>query len=836
MYKISFIILALLFLGNGLAAQANFFKAVQSRDLVAEAPKTVKKMGIYRLNEAAMRAYLLQAPLEFHNVDLTLPLDIPLPDGTVETFNLVESPILAPQVADLYPEIKTYTGNGLTHTSAIIRLSLTSVGFNAIILDLDGNNVYFEDYAPGLPNVYFNYFGRDAIAPDRFNQPACRLNLLDEKEQSPSLEEGPGNVQNNTGATLYTFRLAMAATGEFTAAHGGTAASSFAVVVGYVNRMVAVYRRDLAITFSLVSTAATVYANAATDPYTNNDQIMMLSQNQTNLTNVIGTANFDVGHVLGTEAGSGGGVATTPSVCSNGSKARGVSGEGDGSFSQLFADQLLFHEVGHQFGMSHSYNSSSVPVCTTREPTTSVEPGSGATIMSYGFTCSGDNYFNSTQLGPILFFHTINYSQAVTIIAASCATTAASGNAPPTVTMPGNVTIPKSTPFVLTGSGSNAGAGDAFTYSWEGTNVGTVVPDATTLDDPAQPPFFRTYDPVGTPTRTFPLLSSILDGTNQAKGDKLPSVSIATTHRLTIRDNNAAAGGVAFGTTTITVDGGIGPFLITSNLAGSFPALSAQVVTWSVNGTNVATPNVKISLSADGGQTFPNVLAANTPNDGTESVILPNSPGVTTARIKVEAVGNIFFDISNTNFAIGAALPVELVRFEARLRGENTAVLSWQTATEVDNQGYDVEMSINDGTFRKMGFVQGKGTNNVASNYEFLVPNLSREVHYFRLKMKDLNGTFAYSPVRSLALGGAKDVVNIYPNPALDGVLQITLAQSDAEQIQAELINAIGQLVGTARFVNDGNIMRLHLPASGVYNLVLRLDNGTVITRRVVML
>jgi hypothetical protein len=77
-------------------------------------------------------------------------------------------------------------------------------------------------------------------------------------------------------------------------------------------------------------------------------------------------------------------------------------------------------------------------------------------------------------------------------------------------------------------------------------------------------------------------------------------------------------------------------------------------VSWSVANTNLApvsTSNVKITLSTDGGTTWPYVLAANVPNTGSASVVLP-PVATTAARIKVEAVGNVFFDVSNADFTI----------------------------------------------------------------------------------------------------------------------------------------------------------------------------------------
>ncbi len=668
MKKATYALFIFLLLASGLSAQNSFFEVVSPRaaPTPVEVVKNIKNFSIVRLNEQAMRAYLLNAPMEFQNNGMTLPLEIPLPNGKTEIFGIVESPILSREVAAQHPEIKTYTGNGLTNKKAIIRLSLTSEGFNAILLNVEGDAVYFQKYSEQSRDVYFTYFTREVVVPENgVKSKSCNIGQHDHDHDHDDAivpNQLPEMMMVGAPVTLKTYRVAMAANGEFTAQQGGNQAGSFAAVVGYVNRMTALYRRDLGVNFTLVSGTNLVYTNAATDPYDNNDQIAMLDENHNNCNTVIGAANYDVGHVWGYVGGSGGGVAYFQSLCNAGIKGGGVSGEGDlSSYAQVFMDQLLFHEVGHQFGMSHSYNSS-IPVCTTRNAPTSVEPGSGTTVMSYGFTCDTDDYFTTSapQTGPVLQFHAASLAQANAYIAGggNCFTSITPGNTSPDVTVPSNFTIPKSTPFALTGSATDVDD-DAMTFCWEGMNIGTMTPNAGTLTDLTQPPFFRSY---GIPdsaaaTRTYPLLSAILNGTNNAKGDKLPSVGIATTHRLTVRDNNATGGGVSFADVTVTVNGAIGPFLETTNLGGSYPALSTQTITWSVNGTSAATPNVKISLSTDGGLTFPITLLASTANDGSELVTLPNNP-TTTARIKVEAVGNIFFDISNVNFTITPAAVV----------------------------------------------------------------------------------------------------------------------------------------------------------------------------------
>ncbi|WP_461105440.1 reprolysin-like metallopeptidase [Spirosoma koreense] len=598
-------------------------------------------------------------------------MQIPLPDGSVETFDMLESPVLAPAVAARHPDIKTYNGQGQTHKNYTIRISLTTLGFNAIIMGIKGDAVYFDKVSTDKTDqLYQSYFARDAERPKAtkaFGQLKSTKCGTDETTGSSTkiqrVDKGarPSGTQNNTGTVLRIFRLAMAADGEFTqqAAYGGDVNAAFAGLVGYVNRVNAVYRVELSVQLNLVSDESLVYTNSATDPYTNSDQVIMLDENQANLDTKVGSANYDVGHVLGTTAGSGGGIAARGSVCLDGQKGQGVSGVGDGSFAPVFDDQLVAHEIGHQFNMTHSYNSS-IPVCTTRSPDTSVEPGSGATIMSYGFTCNddtGSDDYEQPAYAPFLTFHSTNYDQAEGYIATlSCYTTAVLLNVPPVVVMPANRIIPKSTPFALTGSALDLNLGDALTYSWEGMNTGTMTPDVTTLANTAQPPFFRSYEPVSTGTRTFPRLSAILDGSNQGRGDKLPSVGIVTTQRLTVRDG---VGGLSYGEMTVTIDGNSGPFLETTNLSGVYRQNTPQTITWSVNNTTappVSCANVDILLSTDGGQSFTTVLASNTPNDGSQVITLPNVV-TTQARIKVASSNNIFFDISNADFTITDALP-----------------------------------------------------------------------------------------------------------------------------------------------------------------------------------
>jgi hypothetical protein len=146
--------------------------------------------------------------------------------------------------------------------------------------------------------------------------------------------------------------------------------------------------------------------------------------------------------------------------------------------------------------------------------------------------------------------------------------------------------------------------------------------------------------------------------------------------RFTARDGR---GGVNSGDTTVLLASGAGPFLVSApNGAGTWAAGSTRTVTWDVANTDaapVSTENVKISLSVDGGHTYPFVLAASTPNDGSEGVVVPNT--VTThARVKVEALGNVFFDVSNADFTVllPGVIGLDGVKFNGTIDSFDSAV------------------------------------------------------------------------------------------------------------------------------------------------------------------
>ena len=628
-----------------------------------------------RLDVDAVRDILSTAPMESEIAPRfsSAVISLPMPDGSSRDFRFVESPTMAPELQARFPEIRTYLGEAVDSKATTVRFDLTPRGFHAMVLSPEGT-IYIDPVNPENLEYYLVYYKRDFYASSSkvFNElpPVMPDNISAEEydkligiETSPAKDKGGkgkgdkpvaimglGAMKTPTGSQLRTYRLALACTGEYAQFHGGTVAGALAAMNTSMNRVNGVYERDIAIRMVLVpNNDQIIFLNAATDPYTNNSGATMLNENQTTCNNIIGTANYDIGHVYST---GGGGIAQLNSPCGTG-KARGVTGQPT-PVGDPFDIDYVCHEMGHQFGANHTQNNN-----CNRASTAAYEPGSASTIMGYAGICPPNLQSNSDD-----HFHTRSYQEMYnfSVLGAgnSCASITSTGNTPPTVTVqPGGFFIPISTPFELTATGSDAD-GDALTYNWEQYNLGpaTATGDNTLTNPSGNQPIFRSWPSSTSPTRVFPRIQNLVNNTTVI-GELLPTYARDLTFRATVRDNRAGGGGSAYTTLDFDVTDQAGPFVVTApNTNVVWPGNSFQTVTWNVANTNAAPVNcsaVNIFLSTDGGFTYPVQIASNLPNTGSASVLIPAGQ-TTTARIKVKAANNVFFDISNVNFTIGPAV------------------------------------------------------------------------------------------------------------------------------------------------------------------------------------
>lgn len=508
-----------------------------------------RKYRLLAADMAALDALLAQAPLENSLTAQQAPLvlSLPLPDGSMGRFTLEESPIMAPALAAKFPEIKTYRGFGLDDPNASARFDRTPTGFHGLILSARGT-IYIDPHLVGDDSIYVSYYKKDFGSPDKV---ALVETLLNRLEAEPPLR--PQSTLS-TGPTLRTYRLAVAANGEYSAYHnGGTAnkAPVLAAITTSINRVSGIYEREVAIRLELVANNdQIIFTNAATDPY--NGGTGDLFANQMTINNIIGSANYDIGHLFTV---GGGGVAGLGVVCSS-AKAQGLTGNSQPEGDPFDVD-FVAHEIGHQFDATHTFNakSSSAFNCDpfNFDGSTSYEPGGGTTIMAYAGICgSQDLQSNSDD-----YFHSASFDQIVDFVTngggSDCGTETATGNAAPVVEAGPNITITVSTPFSLTGSAADPDLGDTLSYAWEQYDLGTGWTQANVLpnSDVGLGPIFRSYPATSSPTRTFP---NPTEPALAALGEALPFTNRTLTFRLIVRDGK---GGVSYDTMQVTVEGAL---------------------------------------------------------------------------------------------------------------------------------------------------------------------------------------------------------------------------------------------------------------------------------------
>jgi hypothetical protein len=660
-----------------------------------------KEFKLFNLDAAPLRQKLFSIAGNTSQKQSTI-ISLPNADGNIEQFEVFEASNFVPELQARFPEIRAYSGKGITDKYATLKLSISPQGIQTMIFRTEKENEFIEPYSKdhAIYSVYKSHRDKGSLpwtcSTDE-KQMNADINSKIPKDKLPL---------SNTGQ-LKTMRLAQSCNGEYANFFGATSAAQEGLVLAAYNatltRCNGCYEKDLGLHLNLIAnTNAVIYYNPATDPYSTTLS-QWNAQLQSTLTNVIGEANYDIGHMFGA-SGGGGNAGCIGCVCVNGSKGSGITSPADGiPQGDNFDIDYVAHEVGHQLGGNHTFSHSLEGTGVNKEI------GSGITIMGYAGITAQDVAPHSIDI-----FHEATIAQ----IQANLATKTCpinlvmTANHAPSVAPVSNYTIPISTPFALTGSATDA-EGDPLTYCWEqNDNSTTSGTGSVASPTKATGPNWLSFSPTASGTRTFPKLSTILSGLNVtpplpggdagANIEALSSVSRTLNFRLTVRDNSPYVAGVKIGQTNftdmvVTVSNTSGPFAVSApNTNVTWAGGSTQTITWSVNNTTaapVSCANVNILLSTDGGQTFPTVLAASTPNDGSEALVIPVAP-TSTARIKVEAVGNIFFDISNTNFTISGAVACgDATGLTASAIGNNSATISWNAVANAVSYAVDYKLN-----------------------------------------------------------------------------------------------------------------------------------------------
>lgn len=823
--KLTLMLLLIIFY-QSVSAQNNFWKDILEKKITA-ADKQREVLPLHyrtlQLDTAGLTSFLTTIPKEFTEAAKTNPaiITLPMPDGSFNKFRVTETSMMEPGLAAEFTDIKTYGGQGIDDPYATIKLDWSVRGLHAMILSPVNGSVYIDPYSPETLTNYISYHKKDVRQKAPFIENG---RIVSEEILNKSLTSRRPQDAECIGGTLRRYRLAIACTGEYAKAVGGltvTTEEALSAIVTTVNRVNGIYESELDIRLVLINNNnKIVYTDSSKDPFKgNNDGNILLDESQSTIDKVIGENNYDVGHTLSTGSG---GLAKVGVVCENGLKASGVTGNIPASGDPFDVDYVA-HEMGHEFGGNHTFDASTGNCNDNGNSSANAEPGSGSTIMSYAGICDPSN---DLQPNSDPQFHAISFNEitdyTINGVGNNCAVQIPTGNTPPVVNAGVNYTIPKSTPFVLTGSATDVDK-DALTYSWEGINTGGPFGNWDAPEDDA--PIFRSFPPTTTPVRYFPKLSDILDNTTTI-GEILPTYARTLKFRLTARDNHAGGGGVCFGEMSVTVDGKAGPFVVTQpDTATTWDVGTFKTITWNVNNTNVAPvncANVAIELSTDGGQTFPVTLLASTANDGAEQIIVPDNV-TTTARVRVRAIDNIFFDVSNTNFKIQPFI------FTAQIDLNNIVNLQWSTANDTDSSHYEIEKSVDGVNFDLIGRINAGNNSDSLQQYVYNDNKPFQGINYYRLKQVDKEGRFTYFKIVSVSLEKTGVQYVIYPNPAK--YLSTVRILTNMPQLTIRLIDALGRQVFLKSFgaLNIGEELQIPLVglSRGVYFLSLTTDSGT---------
>lgn len=667
--KLNITISLMLLTNLALAQTINFWQDISETEIVLprEAVKEVKASE-YRalsLELAYLQVALRNAPLEFSAAAKNKPLRVvlPLPDGTSETFEVVESPIMEPGLAARYPNIKTYKGRSVNDRAVMARFGHSDLGFHAVIKTAQGQ-VYIDPLVKNYTQYYQAYYTKNAIEEDTPMEFSCGTpsptEVLEYEEKS--LEDNELlKPRSATPVNLYTYRLAVTTSGEFAQRFGATTKAQVMMnVVNILNKANAVFETDVAIRLVLVANTDTAFfLDAASDPFTDGSSITAVYQQVAAVLDAnIGMNNYDVGHALIGGCGSGTVGIGGGDVCNNNGINTGqYKGFGASCIFSINVSsiEIFAHELGHQFSAQHTWSN-----CPGSEGQlasgSAYEPGGGTTIMSYTNACgnqtvqsNADAYFHTKSLQEIISYSRVGAGS-------SCASISQTNNDEPEVALnyKNNFYIPIRTPFELNASATDVN-NDPLTYCWEQFDLGPMSP----LGSPTgNAPSFRSFAPKSASNRIFPRIENIVNNTSSS-AEVLPTYDRTLTFRCTVRDNHPGAGVSVWKQVQFKSTSSAGPFLVLhpNEDTVKWRAGTYAQVRWDVAKTNNNLVNcqaVTIKLSVDGGFTYPITLVEAVPNNGSAMVPIPDVVS-NKARIRVEASDNIFFDISNQNFEIQAA-------------------------------------------------------------------------------------------------------------------------------------------------------------------------------------
>ena len=608
-------------------------------------------------------AYKLDKIAFKNSLDLNNNIAVYFPNlkGEIVKYNVNEKFNLALKLALKYPSIRSFRGVGQEDKNQKLNFTISVTGVSAFIYNND-SKISVSEF---IDEVYV--VNKDTSESQLKNLTDCIVETVQStSNKNKQFSVRSGKEINATG--IRKLRLAVATPKQYSNMHGGTKESVLSTINDIINNVNAISELELGIVYELVGdNEKLILLNSDPDPFDIENKGVSIYREDLNaagqelIDSKIGFSNYDIGHLFisrdeadSTEYGIG--LANLGAVPINGSnKGATWSYWSKNTVNKSGFIKLVMHEIGHQLGATHTFSFKQDEV--TYSQSTQIEPYLGRSIMSYG--------------PDKLFYHYESIRQILNLFSANSSVgTISTFSNTISINQLKTYYIPVKTPFVLEAK-SNLSSTHLI-YNWEQLDTGIVNDDVYWGPKLFQGPLFSSTNPSANPKRYFPTENNILAGLltqNNAEFsygsipqefyenqffETLSEIPRTFKFGLSIRDSELMKG-VYLDTTTVHVAENSLPFEILNDFKNaSFVGGDPINLSWQLGNTNDALINteyVQIVLSADGGLTFPHIIANRTNNDGSQEVILPNVTSEK-VRIKILAIDNIYFTINPVNFSI----------------------------------------------------------------------------------------------------------------------------------------------------------------------------------------